>query len=119
MKQTLRIFMLVAVAVLTAGQAWAGSPSTPRVTFVYASEHGSAVASKADANRKVTITISPNEDWCAINGDVTAVATVANSNVAEARRAEAAEDESIGLGGETIAVTCTATNVVTLTLPTD
>lgn len=107
--------MLLAVAVLTAGQAWALQGG--RVTFVYAAEHGTAVAS--EANGKVTITISPDEGWRAIDGDVTAVATVANSNVAEARRAEAAEDESIGLGGEAIAVTCTATNVFTLTLPTD
>ena len=107
--------MLLAVAVLTAGQVWArgGGP----VKFVYASEHGSAVAS--EANGKVTITITPEAGWRAIDGDVTAVATVANSSVAEARRAEAAADESIGLGGETIAVTCTATNVFTLTLPAD
>ena len=116
MKQTLRIFMLLAVAVLTAGQVWALRGSDP-VKFVYASEHGTADA--AVSNGQVTITISPSDGWRAIDGDVTAVATVANSSVAEARRAEGGQGNvSIDLG-ETIDVTCTATNVFTLTLPAD
>ena len=98
MKQTLRIFMLLAVAVLTAGQAWAGSPSTPRVKFVYAANHGTAFASDADENGKVTITINPVEGWRAIDGDVTAVATAVNSGVAESRRAEPISLTSIALG---------------------
>ena len=71
--------MLLAVAVLTAGQVWAENSS--RVSFVYAEAHGEAVATEADG--KVTITITPVEGWRCINGDVTAVATVANSSLAE------------------------------------
>ena len=115
MKQTLRILMLLAVAVLTAGQVWAENSS--RVSFVYAEAHGTAVATEADG--KVTITITPVEGWRSIDGDVTAVATVANSSLAESRRAEGGqEDVSIELG-EAIEVSCAETNKFTLTLPTD
>ena len=116
MKQTLRIFMLLAVAVLTAGQAWALRGSDP-VKFVYASEHGTADA--AVSNGQVTITLSPSDGWRCIDGDVTAVATAVNSGVAESRRAEGGQGNvSIDLG-ETIDVTCTETNKFTLTLPED
>ena len=108
--------MLLAVAVLTAGQAWALRGSDP-VKFVYASEHGTADA--AVSNGQVTITISPSDGWRCIDGDVTAVATAVNSGVAESRRAEGGQGNvSIDLG-ETIDVTCTETNKFTLTLPED
>ena len=119
MKQTFRIFTLLAVAVLTAGQVWAEVVSNSRVAFVYAANHGTAFASEADNNRKVTITVTPSDGWRCIEGDVTAVATVANSNVAESRRAEGGQGNvSIDLG-EAIDVDFVKTNEFTLTLPAD
>ena len=115
MKQTLRILMLLAVAVLTAGQVWAENDS--RVSFVCAEAHGTAVAT--ESNGKVTITITPVEGWRCINGDVTAVATVANSSLAESRRAEGSQENTSIELGEAIPVSCSATNVFTLTLPDD
>lgn len=112
MKQIIRLFILIAALVLGTDHAWANAESNPRVKFVYVDEqHGSAFADEADANRQVTITVTPEDDWRCINGDLTAEVT-SNSNMAEAPR------RSPGVG-QPVAVTCTATNEFTLTLPED
>ncbi len=112
MKQIIRLFILIAALVLGTDHAWAHAESNPRVKFVYVDEqHGSAFADEADANRQVTITVTPEDDWRCINGDLTAEVT-SNSNMAEAPR------RSPGVG-QPVAVTCTATNEFTLTLPED
>ena len=111
MKHIIRLFILIAALVLGADYAWASAPSNPRVKFVYESEHGSAFASAADANRLVTITVTPNGDYRCIAGDLTAEQSV-NSNKAETPR------RSPGVG-QPVAVTCTETNKFTLTLPED
>ena len=110
MKQIIRLFILIAALVLGADYAWANAESNPRVKFVYVDEqHGSAFAGEADANRQVTITVTPEGDWRCINGDLTAEVT-SNSNMAEAPR------RSPGVG-QSVAVNFERTNVFTLTLP--
>jgi hypothetical protein len=107
-------FLMLAV-VVGRGQAWADALSNPRVKFVYSGEqHGTAFASEANGNGVVTITITPDGDWRCIDGDVTAKVT-ANTNMAQAPRRTQAEVQI----GDAIGVTCTATNVFTLTLPED
>ena len=109
-----RILTLLLLTMVGAGQMWAGAESNPRVKFIYASEHGTAFASEANGNGVVTITITPDGDWRCIDGDVTAKVT-ANTNMAQAPRRTQAEVQI----GDAIGVTCTATNVFTLTLPED
>ena len=114
MKRYILRTLFFALLLMTAGQAMAIAPSNPRVKFIYESEHGTAFASGADNDGKVTITITPDGDWRCINGDVTAKVT-ANTNMAQApRRAQA----GVQLG-DAIDVTFEETNVFTLTLPED
>ena len=112
----MRILTLLMLAVVAGtGQAWAEALSNPRVKFVYSGEqHGTAFASEANGNGVVTITITPDGDWRCIDGDVTAKVT-ANTNMAQAPRRT---QPGVQLG-DAINVTCTATNVFTLTLPDD
>ncbi len=112
MTKTMRILTLLLLTMAGTGQAWAGAESNPRVKFIYASAHGTAFASEANGNGVVTITITPDGDWRCIDGDVTAKVT-ANTNMAQAPRRTQAEVQI----GDAIDVTCTATNVFTLTLP--
>ena len=112
MTKTMRILTLLLLTMAGTGQAWAGAESNPRVKFIYASAHGTAFASEANGNGVVTITITPDGDWRCIDGDVTAKVT-ANTNMAQAPRRTQAEVQL----GDAIGVTCTATNVFTLTLP--
>lgn len=121
MKQIIRLFILIAALVLGTDHAWANAESNPRVKFVYVDGNGSAlsnapgfaVASDADESRLVTITVSiiENQDYRCIDGDLTAEVS-SSSNMAEAPR------RSPGVG-QPVAVTCTATNKFTLTLPED
>ena len=113
MTRTMRILTLLLLTMVGAGQMWADALSNPRVKFVYSGEqHGTAFASEANGNGVVTITITPDGDWRCIDGDVTAKVT-ANTNMAQAPRRTQAEVQI----GDAIGVTCTATNVFTLTLP--
>ena len=112
MTKTMRILTLLLLTMVGAGQAMAIAPSNPRVKFIYASAHGTAFASEANGDGVVTITITPDGDWRCIDGDVTAKVT-ANTNMAQAPRRTQAEVQI----GDAIDVTCTATNVFTLTLP--
>ena len=114
MTKTMRILTFLLLMVVGTGQAMAIAESNPRVKFIYASEHGTAFASGADNDGKVTITITPDGDWCCFDGDVTAKVT-ANTNMAQAPRRT---QPGVQLG-DAIDVTCTATNVFTLTLPKD
>jgi hypothetical protein len=115
MTKTMRILTLLLLTMAGTGQTWAGAESNPRVKFVYSGEqHGTAFASEANGNGVVTITITPDGDWRCIDGDVTAKVT-ANTNMAQAPRRTQAEVQI----GDAIGVTCTATNVFTLTLPED
>ena len=110
----MRILTFLLLMVVGAGQAMAIAESNPRVKFIYDSEHGTAFASGANGNGVVTITITPDENWCCFDGDVTAKVT-ANTNMAQAPRRT---QPGVQLG-DAIDVTCTATNVFTLTLPED
>ena len=115
MTRTMRILTLLLLTMVGAGQMWADALSNPRVKFVYSGEqHGTAFASDADSDGKVTIIVTPEGDWRCIDGNVTAKVT-ANTNMAQAPRRTQAEVQI----GDAIGVTCTATNVFTLTLPED
>ena len=114
MKHIIRLFVLIAALVLGSGQMWADND---RVKFVYVGvKHGTATASDADANRLVTITVTPEGDWRCKDGDLTAEQSV-NSDQAEARRRNSG-NRSLGKG-VSVDVTCVKTNEFTIELPED
>ena len=125
MKQTMRIFMLLAVAVLTAGQVWAlrgGDPIISKGTVTggdivfYSDQDCNSPITKAEAGTTVYIKATPNGSNEICVEDIVAVKTI-GSNTAESRRSES-EPTTIPLG-EQVAVTAVsdATGLFQLTMP--
>ena len=125
MKQTMRIFMLLAVAVLTAGQVWAlrgGDPIISKGTVTggniafYSDLACNNPITRAQAGTTVYIKATPNgsnELWLQ---DIVAVKTT-ESNTAESRRSES-EPTTIPLGEQvTVTPVSGTTGLFQLTMP--